>query len=356
MLALNFRLVALSQALERAFGEGPDAVVRNGVPDIQFGQVTGKLWKIALKFRFRLPAYYTLVLRALASLEGIAVSVDPDYKVFAAAYPYVVRRLLSDNSHPSRRVLQSLVLTQKREFRWERIAEIMTTSRGRTSHDIAVRRSTARPPAAADLPGPQSRKSPDGKALASVLLSFTLSKEGGSVRRVLLEADTKSLAKAFISPSASSLRRKVSVALAESFYVCLPTFKDEAGARWTSTPTGAGRGQGTAKDSVTSTTEVAQRDLEIKAVMEPSLNGHRLWFLVKVLTSRLRSSPILMLRMSWAFVTMVAFAAALALHKYAISLSDRLLEVQTNRTLDVIPGPVDLHSNVQLQGDSVSTV
>lgn len=35
-----------------------------------FWQVTTQLWRIALKFRFKLPPYYTLVLRSLASLEG----------------------------------------------------------------------------------------------------------------------------------------------------------------------------------------------------------------------------------------------------------------------------------------------
>jgi len=33
-------------------------------------QISSSLWKMALRFRFRLPPYYTLVLRSLASLEG----------------------------------------------------------------------------------------------------------------------------------------------------------------------------------------------------------------------------------------------------------------------------------------------
>lgn len=33
-------------------------------------KVLGKIWSIALKYHFRMPPYYTLVLRSLASLEG----------------------------------------------------------------------------------------------------------------------------------------------------------------------------------------------------------------------------------------------------------------------------------------------
>ncbi len=33
------------------------------------------------KFKFRVPAYYTLLVRSLSVLEGIALASDPDYKV-----------------------------------------------------------------------------------------------------------------------------------------------------------------------------------------------------------------------------------------------------------------------------------
>ncbi|CAM6096469.1 unnamed protein product [Calypogeia fissa] len=349
---------ALRLALERAFGEGPDAVVKDGVPDIQFGQVTGKLWKIALKFRFRLPPYYTLVLRALASLEGIAVSVDPNYKVFAAAYPYVVRHLLSDNSRPSRQVLQSLVLTQKREFRWGRITDIMATSRGGAQHSVMQRSGQS---VAAYLPGggAQVRNVPDRDAMTSMLLAFSLSREGTSVRRVLWEADTKSLAKGFISPFAGFLRRKVALAIAQTFYLSMLSFK-QVGTKWASMSTSAGYGPGRNMDSLELTrSEVLHSEVqpvlnsENWYLVESRMNNRRLWFLLKVLAGRLRSSPILMLRVSWSFFTMVAFAAAVALHKYCVALSDRLLSATTNRILDVTPSPADQYASPQLQGDSV---
>lgn len=41
-------------------------------------------------------------------MAGVALTVNPDFKIFASAYPYVVSRLLSDNSSSTREVLHSV--------------------------------------------------------------------------------------------------------------------------------------------------------------------------------------------------------------------------------------------------------
>lgn len=87
-------------------------------------QVASKLWAVALQFRFKLPPYFTLVLRNLASLEGIGLTVDPSFKVFASAYPHVVRRLLTENTPATRRVLRTLLTDGQGSVRWDRIAAL----------------------------------------------------------------------------------------------------------------------------------------------------------------------------------------------------------------------------------------
>ncbi|KAE9445537.1 hypothetical protein C3L33_22565, partial [Rhododendron williamsianum] len=61
----NIRRVTMD--LEDALGE---VEFKDGIPDVKFSKVLGKIWSIALKYHFRMPPYYTLVLRSLASLEG----------------------------------------------------------------------------------------------------------------------------------------------------------------------------------------------------------------------------------------------------------------------------------------------
>jgi hypothetical protein len=51
---------------------------------------------LVLRFQFQYPAVYTMVIRALGSLEGTATALDPSFKVLASAYPFVVGRLLAD--------------------------------------------------------------------------------------------------------------------------------------------------------------------------------------------------------------------------------------------------------------------
>ncbi|VAI62614.1 unnamed protein product [Triticum turgidum subsp. durum] len=96
----NLRRVTMD--LEDTLGE---VTFEGGIPDIKFSRVLGKIWSIALKYHFRMPPYFTLVLRSIASLEGLAIAQDGTFKTFQAAYPYVVRKLLSDNSLDTRKVL-----------------------------------------------------------------------------------------------------------------------------------------------------------------------------------------------------------------------------------------------------------
>lgn len=39
-------------------------------------KVLAKIWSVALKYHFRMPPYYTLLLRSLASFEGMLSHVD----------------------------------------------------------------------------------------------------------------------------------------------------------------------------------------------------------------------------------------------------------------------------------------
>lgn len=43
-------------------------------------------------------------------LSGLAVAADKNFKTFEAAYPYVVQKLLTDNSAAIRRILHSVML------------------------------------------------------------------------------------------------------------------------------------------------------------------------------------------------------------------------------------------------------
>ncbi|XWS56451.1 hypothetical protein CRYUN_Cryun09bG0086500 [Craigia yunnanensis] len=93
--------------LEDALGE---VEFKDGIPDVKFSRVLGKIWAVALKYHLRMPPYHTLVLRSIASLEGLAVAADPSFKTFEAAYPFVACKLLTENSVEIRKIFHSVTV------------------------------------------------------------------------------------------------------------------------------------------------------------------------------------------------------------------------------------------------------
>ncbi|CAI5971497.1 unnamed protein product [Closterium sp. NIES-64] len=227
---------ALTMALEEAFGRGRQrGAASGGAPTMQFGQVTSELWRMALRFRFRLPPYYTLVLRSLASLEGIGVAVDPSFRVFASAYPYVVRRLLTDSSPSSRHVLRQLVQTREGKLRWERFASFAASST-QAQRDLVA--SLAMPSLQSPIPGmpPMPGASPLSSSSAAtagaaspratpspaaLVMDVLLSRHAASARRVILESDMRALAEAFVSPEAEVARDKLARVVADALCASL---------------------------------------------------------------------------------------------------------------------------------------
>jgi len=74
-----------------------------------FFKVLSKIVNVALKYQLRMPPYFTLVLRSLACLEGLAAAGDPNFKTFEAAYPFVVQKLITENSAATRKILHSVL-------------------------------------------------------------------------------------------------------------------------------------------------------------------------------------------------------------------------------------------------------
>lgn len=55
--------------------------LRDGVSNLSFGALSGNLGRTMYQYKFRIPPYYTLLVRSLSVLEGIALASDPNYKV-----------------------------------------------------------------------------------------------------------------------------------------------------------------------------------------------------------------------------------------------------------------------------------
>jgi predicted unusual protein kinase regulating ubiquinone biosynthesis (AarF/ABC1/UbiB family) len=107
------------------------------VADLDFKSVTDQLSGVMYEFPFRVPAYYALIVRSLVTLEGLAVAVDPDFKVLSEAYPYVAKRLLTDPAPDLRNSLQDL-LFKDGYFRWNRLENLLNNARGNEEYDLSL--------------------------------------------------------------------------------------------------------------------------------------------------------------------------------------------------------------------------
>jgi predicted unusual protein kinase regulating ubiquinone biosynthesis (AarF/ABC1/UbiB family) len=121
---------AFADVFNRSFGE-----TGTNVADLDFKSVTDQLSGVMYEFPFQVPAYYALIIRSLVTLEGIAISVDPDFKVLSKAYPYVAKRLLTDPAPDLRNSLKEL-LFKDGSFRWNRLENLLTNARSSDEYDL----------------------------------------------------------------------------------------------------------------------------------------------------------------------------------------------------------------------------
>ena len=82
---------ALARVFEAALAGG-------GAKSINFQELAADLAEITFKFPFRIPPYFALIIRAISVLEGIALVGNPEFAIIDEAYPYISRRLMTDDS------------------------------------------------------------------------------------------------------------------------------------------------------------------------------------------------------------------------------------------------------------------
>jgi predicted unusual protein kinase regulating ubiquinone biosynthesis (AarF/ABC1/UbiB family) len=150
-------LTPIIPALEIVFGQALGA----SIGSLNIKNITDSMSEMMYDFPFRVPAFFALIIRSLVTLEGIAITVDPTFKVLEVAYPYVARRLLTDNSPELRRSLTEL-LFKDGSFRWNRLENLVRNARDARDYNI--------------------------NRVLDQAVDFLLSERGGSIREKLLDA------------------------------------------------------------------------------------------------------------------------------------------------------------------------
>jgi len=118
-------------ALEAVLGEAMGESVR----DFNFKTITDQFSELMYDYPFRVPAKFALIIRSLVTQEGLALTLNPDFKIVEVSYPYVARRLLTGESPQMRRHLIE-VLFKDGKFQWQRLENMIAIARSDHNFDL----------------------------------------------------------------------------------------------------------------------------------------------------------------------------------------------------------------------------
>jgi len=76
-------------------------------------------------YPFRVPSRFALIIRAVVSQEGLALRLDPEFKILKIAYPYIAKKLLTDNSDEILDILLEVVFDKKGQIQVEKVESLL---------------------------------------------------------------------------------------------------------------------------------------------------------------------------------------------------------------------------------------
>jgi predicted unusual protein kinase regulating ubiquinone biosynthesis (AarF/ABC1/UbiB family) len=65
--------------------------------------------ELARNYPIGIPSYFGLIIRAFGTLEGLGLSMDPRYSIVKECFPYLARRLLTEDTPRMRKMLKSFL-------------------------------------------------------------------------------------------------------------------------------------------------------------------------------------------------------------------------------------------------------
>tara|TARA_B100000902_G_scaffold24789_1_gene29856 strand:+ start:413 stop:2071 length:1659 start_codon:yes stop_codon:yes gene_type:complete len=116
---LELLVEPLKEVLGGAFGAE--------VGDFNLKNVTDKFSKLMYSYPFRVPSRFALIIRAVVSQEGLALRLDPEFKILKIAYPYIAKKLLTDNSDEIVDILLEVVFDNEGRIQIDKLESLLNT-------------------------------------------------------------------------------------------------------------------------------------------------------------------------------------------------------------------------------------
>jgi len=151
-----------------------------------FQDVTNSFAPLLYEYEFRIPINFSLIVRAIMTLEGISLQLEPGFDIWAVSAPYAARMMLTIPNPRLRQRLLDELLTEDGCLDWQRVGDLGALA----AHDTAFRLETE----GLVEPALDMLLSPEGKALRRALVAELLQDPDSAAARVgslgpLLSAD-----------------------------------------------------------------------------------------------------------------------------------------------------------------------
>ncbi len=118
-------------ALERVLGNA----IGESVGSFNFKTITDEFSELMFQYPFRIPAQFSLIIRSLVTQEGVALSLNPEFKIVEIGYPYVAQRLLNGETPEMRRRLLEVVIKDGK-LQWQRLENMIGIARSDGNFDL----------------------------------------------------------------------------------------------------------------------------------------------------------------------------------------------------------------------------
>ena len=114
---LNLIVNPLKEVLGGSLGEE--------VGNFNFKKITDKFSKLMYSYPFRVPSRFALIIRAVVSQEGLALRLDPEFKIIRIAYPYIAKKLLTDDSDEIVNILLQVLFDKEGKIQVEKLESLL---------------------------------------------------------------------------------------------------------------------------------------------------------------------------------------------------------------------------------------
>ena len=116
---LNELVEPLKEVLGGSFGAE--------VGNFNLKNVTDKFSKLMYSYPFRVPSRFALIIRAVVSQEGLALRLDSEFKILKIAYPYIAKKLLTDNSEEIIEIFLEVVFDNEGRIQIDKLESLLNT-------------------------------------------------------------------------------------------------------------------------------------------------------------------------------------------------------------------------------------